>query len=206
MKRGGLIAPLTALVCALLCAVSGADVTVSVQISGTVDELTQILEVLKGLGIGTAEATATEGGLPISLHSLIDRPAEAGAAPEPAAPPKPPLAFLAAQTTPDKVHPGNEVLVTLEVSDPDRRVDTIVATLSGATDADYDLFDNGKRGDAVAHDGIWTLALPVPPSAGIGSYVLSFKAYDEFGDQVFLGGDGENRRPLSLRTTFEVVR
>ncbi len=189
------------------CAFSAnADLTIAVEISGTVDELVQILEVLKGLGIGATEISASEPGLPISLHSLLNRPAEEAAAPEPAPPPKPPLAFLAAQTAPDKVQPGNETLVTLEVSDPDRRVDTIVATLSGASDADYDLFDNGKRGDAVAHDGIWTLALPVPPSAGVGTYVLSFKAYDKLGDQVFLDGEGENRRPLTLRTTFEVTR
>jgi hypothetical protein len=198
MKRVGLafllvFAPITA-----------ADVSVSVEITGTVDELVQILEVLQSLGIGTATISKTEAGLPINLHSLLDRPLEAGAPEE--APPPPPLAFLAAQTTPEEVRPGNEVLITLEVSDPDRAVDTVVATRSGADDTEYDLFDNGKRGDAVAYDGIWSLALPVPPDAGAGTYILSFMAYDEMGEPVYVGEEGsEDRRPLTLRATFEVV-
>lgn len=190
----------------LLCAApfAQADVQVSVEITGTIEELAQILEVLQSLGIGTTTVSRTEEGMPINLHSLLDRPLEAGAPNE--EPPPPPLAFLAAQTTPEEVRPGSEVLVTLEVSDPDNVVDTVVATRSGAEDTEYDLFDNGKRGDAVAYDGIWSLALPVPPDAGAGTYILSFKAYDEKGDPVYIGEEGtDDHRPLTLRATFEVV-
>ena len=86
MRTGRLRSALwVALVIAIWAGSSHGDLTVSVTISGPIDEILPLLEQLKDMGVG---APSTDESLRVELRSVAK-------APEAAEPPKPPLALEA---------------------------------------------------------------------------------------------------------------
>ncbi len=176
-----------------------AEVTVSVTISGTIEELIPILQKLKELGIETGAAPG-EDGLIVDLHSVAEGEAPAPA-PEPE-PVKPPLSLAKLTVEPAEVAPGAAIVISAGITDPDGVVDTVVATVHTQTALTYDLYDNGEKGDLTARDGIWSLAIEVPGGAALGEYRVSATAFDRNGEPV-AGPDGN---PLGVETSFRVNR
>ena len=189
---------LLALVAALVCIPPvPAEVTVSITISGSIDELIPILQKLKELGISDG-GEATGDPLNINLHS-VSEVEPAGPPPEPI---KPPMALAKLTIDPGDVAPGGKITISAGVTDPDDKIDTVVATLHTQTSFNYDLYDNGEKGDTTPGDGIWSFQIDVPAGAALGEYRVSVLAYDRNGDPI----NGASGAPLTAETTFRVVR
>ena len=101
---------------------------------------------------------------------------------------------------------GTEVLITAEVSDPDSKVDTVVATVTGGNVTLFDLYDNGTNEDAEAGDGTWSVQWSVPVTETVGRHTVKFHAYDANGDRLSLTKRDGKTAPMSFHATFEVVR
>ncbi|MBI4556597.1 MAG: hypothetical protein HY706_03370 [Candidatus Hydrogenedentes bacterium] len=211
---------------AAMCAAVGAayaDLTVSVNITGTIEELIPILQHLKDLGVGTGTAAASEDALKLNVHSIATgatteaapAPApEAAPAPEPVSaippePPKPALGLLNLKAEPAAPKPGDIVQLSVQVSDPDHKIDTVAVTVTGPEgDAKgvFDLYDNGTHGDATANDGLWSTNIgALGPAARAGeTYTLMVVAYDANGDPVMTAGEGGAIIPLKAEAGLTV--
>jgi len=207
------------LLIAALCsaAVAQAELAVSVTITGDLDEILAVLEQLDTMGVGASPAD--DDPFKLQMHSilpklfdetvLLESPPEEPAPvvppelPEP--PPEPVLGLLEATVDPAVAKPGATVLLTVKVSDPDHRVDTVVATLGGSDGLGFDLYDNGTKGDAKAGDGIWSCAVPVPAHGSGGQYTVTVRAFDARGDLIRTPSpEGEEPMPLTTKTSFSV--
>lgn len=176
-----------------------ADVSVSVTITGSVDELIPVLQELRKLGIGRDAVPANDEALRVQLHSVSPT------GPSVAATVKPTLAFTDAAVFPARARAGETVLVTLRLSDPQGKVDTIGTALSGVDGPKFDLYDNGTRGDLVAGDGIWSYSLVIPGTAEAGDYAVVATAYDPNGTVVTVRDDEGSPISLMGKAVFRVV-
>lgn len=172
---------------------ASAQVTVSVTLSGSVEEMLPILQHLRDMGFGDAADIQVSGGddaIRMSVHSVMTGEGEDGAseAPEPAPLPEG-LTLYDAQFEPVSAEPGQTVLLTVAVNDPEKRVDTVAATFRDLEDATLDLFDNGTQGDRTVGDGFWSRRVPVFPKMQAGQHVLEIMAYDVNG-QLITNDDG----------------
>jgi len=104
---------------------------------------------------------------------------------------------------PTSAQPGEAVLATVELRDPDDVVDTMAFAVDGLEDQSFDLFDNGSHGDAKAGDGVWSARLPLPGSLAPGAYTLDLAAYDRYGDPIMVETP-DGIVPLQSRTTLKV--
>lgn len=164
---------------------AAADLSVTVNITGSIDEVLPLLRHLQDLGIGV---TASGDDAPkLEVHSVMS-----GA--EPAAPAPPVLGFQEVVIEPATAKPGVTVLVTARVSDPDKVVDTVAATIGGQT---IDLFDNGSEGDAAALDGLWSRNIVLPATLPAGETVISVSAFDVNGDAVQLVAHDGAKSPMT---------
>lgn len=182
-------APLAALACALLSASAPAELKLSLTVEGTPAELAHVLEVLRAEGL--AGADKDEKGMWLQVFSTAGEGAATEDAPQA---PVPTLVEPAA--SPGSTPPGAPVLLTVTVTDPEHRVDTIAAWLRD-TSVTLDLHDNGQDGDAVAGDGIWSATLSVPQATPAGLYTLTFSAYDAKGDPIQVPGSEGATVPLT---------
>jgi len=194
-----------ALLLTVLAALPGrAELSVSVTLSGDLDEILTVLTQLQALGIGGA-ATADDS-LSVEVHSSMDG-AAGGAEPlavEAEAPkPAPRLAFsnpvLPAQAT-----PGADAALTIQVIDDDHIVDTIAAHIAETALA-VDLFDNGTHGDHTAGDGIWSGLIHLPTDLAPGEYSIVFSAYDAMGNAVPLLTEDGHLVPLTATAKLRVT-
>jgi hypothetical protein len=199
-----------------------ADVTVSINISGSLDEIIPILELLRDLGIG-GEAFGKPGEpLRLNIHSVstfdpLDAPAAGGfeaVAPPPVeltvdteeALPAAPLAVGAVEFAPSPVRGGQDVLMTVHLRDDEQRVDTLVATVAGLIEGSFDLYDNGSHGDAQANDQVWTAGFRVPEGTRPDDYPVTITAFDPHGAPVQMPGDTDDPQPLIVETTLTIAR
>lgn len=170
-------------VAAVLCMGSAVgEVTISVTISGSVDEILPILQQLTEMGVGRSTPMA-EGEDAVRLHVYSMTSAEeTGTAGEgqPSVP-KPVLELTDASVTPSAAKAGDSVLITVRVSDPEGKVDTLAVTLG---DQSLDLYDNGSQGDQTANDGIWSRTVPLPADLAEGAHTLALTAFDVNGNAV----------------------
>ena len=201
----------------LMTGVAYAELSVSVTISGPLNELLPLLQHLKDMGIGHGGG---ESGIKLEMNSVAvpapgpntapvpapetpaAQPAPAPAAPQP--PPKPILGFSEALVTPAIAKAGTTVLVSVRVSDPDHQVDTIAATVVG-TPGVVDLYDNGTHGDVTAADGIWSAAVTLDSQVKPGDYLVSITAYNRNGLAVMVPGPDKQEIPLSGQAKMTVT-
>jgi len=181
---------------------AAAEITVSVSISGTIEELLPILRHLRDMGYGVGPASAEEDALQLEVFSVMASEGEKS----PGEPPesgsekvalRPVLSMKEAAVAPAPITRGETALVTVVITDPDRVVDTVGATLGSLRDNSFDLFDNGTLGDAAANDGIWSRTVEVPATLPVGSHTVRIQAYDVNGDPVM--APAKEGEPLPLR-------
>jgi hypothetical protein len=187
---------------AIPVATSRAEIKAEIVIRGDIDELIEVLERLRDLGLGATVESAN--GSKIQLHSVMDEK-EIGRG-EIAPPPEPEvvgLAFLWARTEPKVVQAAGTVLVEAKLSDPWREVVSIKATLKG-TSYSFDLIDKGTLGDRVARDGVWSYDLVLPEKPDARRYGVKIVAYDKNGEIVTVEDEGGKPLPLITETSFEV--
>lgn len=185
-----------------------AEVTISITISGSIEELLPILRQLQSMGVGAGDSA--EDPLKLNVHSVMsgDDFALPGMAPppEPVAPalePEPPkLGFQGATVTPGSAKAGENVLFAAQVSDPDHVVDTVGLTVGDIT---FDLFDNGANGDETAMDGIWSRHYALPATLQAGDYVATITAYDVNGEPVVAAEEGTEPVAVVAEAPFTVV-
>jgi len=188
-----------------------AEVSISITISGSIEELLPILRQLQNMGVGTGDSA--DDPLKLNVHSVMTgedvalpgmEPAPVEAAPvEPAPEPEPPaLGFQGATVMPGSAKAGEKVLFSAQVSDPDHVVDTVGLTIGDIT---FDLFDNGANGDEKAMDGIWSRNYELPATLKAGDYVATITAYDVNGEPVVVAAEGEDPAPVSAETPLKVV-
>lgn len=201
-RRTILFAALTA----LIVPIAVADVSISITISGSIEELLPILRQLQNMGVGVSDGT--EDPLKLNVHSVMTgddmnlpggAPATAPAPPEPEAPAA--LGIQATSVTPNPAKTGESVLFTATVSDPNHVVDTVGLTIGDIT---FDLFDNGANGDLKAMDGVWSRSYELPSTLTAGEYVAMINAYDVNGEPVIVN-DGQNAQPIASEAGFAIV-
>ncbi|MCP4643586.1 MAG: hypothetical protein GY851_24270 [bacterium] len=182
----------------LVCAgTADAELKVSVSITGTIDELMPILQHLKDMGIGIDVTTEEVDALKVQLHSAVpgpDQPAPAPAQPAPPAPPKLGLSQLKVEPETPKLE--GLMLVSVRLSDPNRVVDTVAATVGVYDELSTDLYDNGTHGDEKALDGVWSCALKVTDDLGSGDHDVKAMAFDRNGDPVMVADPDGTAVPL----------
>lgn len=174
---------LAILVLAPMCAM--AELSVSVTITGDIEEIMPLLQHLNQMGAGVAP----QGEDPLKLRMLsvhgdgatAEAPAVDPAAVEPVpadtrAPQPVGPQLVSGAVAPAEVSPGLTVLLTVHVQDKQRAVDTVTATFAGANFA-VDLYDNGTNGDTAAADGTWSANVLVPDDLAGGEYQVEFAAY-----------------------------
>lgn len=187
------------------------ELTVTVSISGPIDEILPILQYLKEQGIGAAPAGEQQGEpIRLEMHS-ISSAEQAGQGEAPGAEeapvvesqpePEPTLGFLEPTLAPETMKRGGQSLLTVRVSDPDNVVDTVVASFGGQT---VDLYDSGSYGDAKARDGIWSRTLDVPGDLAAGELELTITAYDRQADPVLVTKEDGTSEPLALTIAVTV--
>ncbi|GMW01892.1 MAG: hypothetical protein AMXMBFR84_30280 [Candidatus Hydrogenedentota bacterium] len=180
------------------------EITVSVTLTGSLEEIQLILEQMKALG-----AISGQYGEPMkmNLHSVMDSNAvqEDGVAP----PPAPTLALVDPKVEPQSAKPGEEILVSISIVDTNKVVDTVAVKDSTAAEATFDLYDNGLEGDAVAGDGIWSRKTTVPAGAAAGEYTLGITAFGINGDPLAtpdaVVAEGETAPPLTAEAKYAVT-
>lgn len=192
-----------ALVALVGVSVSKAEVTISVTITGSIDELLPILRQLQAIGYG-----GEESGDPLKLrvHSIMTGEESGETVPAPASQPSEepaPLGFQGASVQPAAAKVGETVLFTARVSDPDHVVDTVALTVGDIT---FDLFDNGANGDAKAMDGAWSRNYELPASLAPGEHVASITAYDVNGDAVKIWTQPQVSEPMTTEVSFTVTQ
>jgi hypothetical protein len=180
-----------ALAIAFCAAPSFAAPKVTVSISGSIDEMLPILQHLRAMGIGFGASEPEESGLKVDMHSFAD---DGGKGASAVLSSKQAAAGLSkAAAAPAKVRPGDVALISVQVSDPDRQVDTLGATAPRIEGVDFDLYDNGRYGDKKAKDGTWSYVLTIPANVPPGNYALTLLAYDANGDPLQTADKGAPR-------------
>jgi len=187
---------------------AAAEVTVSVTLTGPIEEMLPILEQLRQAGYGAGD----EDALRLEMHSSAgaeqpEPPAEepAAAAPEPVPqePPQPGLAAFMAE--PDVARAGDKVWLSILVLNGVGVVDTVSATVN-ETGRQIELYDNGEHGDPIAGDGQWSAEVVMNPDLPAGRYPLTILAFNANGQPVTVDNEDGGSRELSQTVTLEVVR
>ena len=191
------------------------EVEVSVTIKGDVEELIPILVQLKHMGLG--DQVSDDDVLRMQVHSvtvgsLEDEPSQEATAESKqgiegttAPAPKPRLAMANLATDSESVRPGQAVLVSVEIEDTDRVVDTVAVNIDTPDAITKDLYDNGAHGDAKAGDGTWMRLVAIPPLTPRGEYHITVAAYDVNGEQVKIQNADGKAIPLTLTLKIQVV-
>ncbi|MEA3364111.1 MAG: choice-of-anchor X domain-containing protein [Candidatus Hydrogenedentes bacterium] len=193
----------------------GPEVTVS--ISGSLNEMLPVLELLRNMGFGFASPEDTEQPLRLEVHSVVHDSdllkgalgAEGVAAPDEEGEPVPEeavsvdaLGLYKAAVEPATAAPAEHVTISVVVGDPNGVVDTVGAEIVGVEGAQADLYDDGTHGDATANDGIWTCMMALPADIVSGAHHVELVAYDDYGDPV----KEEDGDPLRTRIPLTVKK
>ncbi|MFO7976895.1 MAG: choice-of-anchor X domain-containing protein [Candidatus Hydrogenedentota bacterium] len=175
---------------------AGAGPEVTVSISGSLNEMLPVLELLRNMGFGFASPDDTEQPLRLEVHSVVrdsdllketfDVEGTGGegktATEEPVS--MDALGLYKANVEPATAAPGDRVTVSVVVGDPNGVVDTVGAEIVGVEAAHADLYDDGTHGDATPNDGTWTCTMTLPSEMVSGAHHIELVAYDDYGDPV----------------------
>lgn len=206
----------TLLAFATITAAAHAEVQISVTITGNLDEIIPILELLRDMGIGTDTLGDPGDSLRLNMHSVSTiepgmtaaEPGFEAVSPAPvdlqpaeiALDPTPALSNL--QFTPTPAPPDSKVLVTVVVNDPQKNVDTLVVQIPSVLEESFDLYDNGTHGDEIENDHIWSATLDVPANVTLGEHQATITAYNPHGDPV----QGAEDTPLTIQGSLVIGR
>jgi len=177
---------------------AAAETTVSITINGPIEDMVALLQHLKDIGVGSAPGPSN-GQYKVTIKSVATTSTETG---QTQPPPKPSLALEDVKAEPATAKPGDAVLVTVKVSDPDHAVDTVAAAVDGAQGS-TELYDNGTQGDATASDGIWTASLALSPQTTPGEHAITISAYNAAGNPVMK--TAENQAPVALTVQVKIT-
>jgi len=196
------------LACLLLAAAAPAraELSISLEIEGTVGEIMQVLKTLKDAGLDGG-GKPEQGGLQVEVHSTASSEGAPAIGPVQEPPSIPAPAADVAETgfreltvRPATLEAGEILHVRVRLADAHGLVDTVEATLSnGEQDFAFDLFDNGSHGDSEPDDGIWSVDAMMPAHVAVGEFTLTLAAYDMLGAPV-----GDDSVPLSATATVTV--
>lgn len=176
-----------------------AETTVSITINGPIEDMVALLQHLKDIGVGSVPGPSN-GQYKVTIKSVATTTTETAQA---QAPEKPPLALEDAKAEPAAAKPGDAVLVTVKVSDPDHAIDTIAAAVDGAQGS-TELYDNGAQGDATAADGTWTASVVLSPQTAPGEHVITISAYNAAGNPVMKAAENQASVPLAAQIKITV--
>jgi len=172
----------------LLAASAAAELQLSLTLTGTPEEIIRAVEVLREAGLVADGGEAP--GTPLTIESTTSQ-AELDAARQESTK----VVVGNALASPPNAKAGTPMLVTIDVLDAARRVDTISAVL-GENLATTDLYDNGTNGDVTPGDGRWSALLMVPPRIAAGSHEIVFTPYDAKGAPLTAPGPDGTEVPL----------
>lgn len=215
-------AAVSALGLMVLAAGAGAEVDVSLTISGDLDEILAVLVQLRNMGIGEGVAAQAEDPLRLEVHSITvgsldeqpkeapEAPAESGQPEEPPPPPPPPPPdpvpnLQNAEARPPEAAPGESVTVSVTANDPDHLIDTVAVEFDTPTPIMRDLFDNGAEGDAQAGDGVWSRAIVLPPDLPPGQYTGRIVGFDVNGEPLTAKTEGGEPKRVQTAVTLTVT-
>lgn len=189
-----------------------AEVTVSITLSGSIEELIPIMQQLKQIVAKGTDAKGEDGPvMKVQMHSITSpsdarfnpRPTYAvppTAVPKPA--PKPALALMPPTLSPGVVAPGTSITVTTEVYDRDHRIDTMSLVIADSG-LSFELYDNGTNNDKKARDGVWTTQIDLPEDIAAGSHIVKIMAYDRNGEALSIKTKGKEKgKPLTSETAL----
>ena len=206
MKTSAFRIVLALVVCGYWAGAAGAELSVSVTIAGPVDEIIPLLQHFKDLGIGTGSSRGGPAKVEITSVGTPAAPSAPPAAPPPPPPPppKPPLALQDLKVDPAAAKAGQNILITVKVSDPDHVVDTVAATIDGMPGSG-ELDDKGARGDATPGDSIWSAAVALHPQLPPGEHAITVSAFGANGAPVTTPqGNEAAPSPLVAKTKLMV--
>jgi hypothetical protein len=105
-----------------------------------------------------------------------------------------------ATASPDPVARGASCLITVDVSDPDGSVASVVGDLTPFGGAPGEAwYDDGTNGDTFPSDGTWTLRAPVATTATPGPASIVLTATDD------LGATSSGPVPVTIKTNLVPV-
>lgn len=182
---------------------ASAELKLSITITGTPEELIPLLEKLSEMGVGTGSEEESDEPVRMEMHSVTGD--EEAAAEEKGESDEPPGLWGAA-VTPAAPRPGEDVLVTLQVSDPSGQVDTIACVVEEGDGFLFDLYDNGTHGDEIAGDGVWSYLLTVPTRLDVDTYTINVTPYDRRGNEIAVESDDGSMETLSAEIALPVTR
>lgn len=108
-----------------------------------------------------------------------------------------------AQVSPARLAVNQEAIITVKLTDREAVVDRVIATVKEDPRIKMRLNDSAQGADETAGDGVWTLAVRVPPLAPPGAWTLEITAYDTGGNVVLTKQADGTVAPLM--STAEVV-
>ncbi|MHC5077967.1 MAG: choice-of-anchor X domain-containing protein, partial [Planctomycetota bacterium] len=111
-----------------------------------------------------------------------------------------PPVMVNATASPDPVARGASCLITVDVSDPDGSVASVVGDLTPFGGAPGEAwYDDGTNGDTFPSDGTWTLRAPVATTATPGPASIVLTATDD------LGATSSGPVPVTIKTNLVPV-
>lgn len=199
----------------LFTASARAEISVSVTINGSLEEITAVLQHLQTMGAGHA-AGETGEELKLQVHSITSgelqtaqpevvwvAPGQEQPAPAAAPASAPVLALQGLVVNPASAPAGASVVITAQVVDEAHVIDTMSSTFGDGGPV-VDLYDNGTNGDATAGDGTWSGTLLLPADAAAGASTIRIEAFDSNGGAVTVSG-AEGTAPLAASADFTVA-
>ncbi len=221
MKQIGLIRMGVALAMIVAGTAAHGELNVTLNISGDIDEILAVLQLLSQRGFGAVEFDEDDP-LKVRVHSTHDAEEEGStftagpsagetsaagpeAPAEPEAPPEPLVALNNPQVTPEACRPGANLLLSVEVIDKENVIDTVAATF-GTSGYTVDVYDNGLNGDTAAGDGLWSRHLTAPVDAKDGVHEINIVAYDVNGSPIMTLTKDQILTNVTTRTDVTVAR
>ena len=113
--------------------------------------------------------------------------------------------LVGAVMTPNELKPGDAALVTVQVHDPYNIVDTVEGRILEDTTIDFHFNDNGKEGDTVANDGIWTMKVEAPFNAPPGNFTFEISAYNKSGELLVVLDENKEAAPMATEVELKIV-
>lgn len=110
--------------------------------------------------------------------------------------------FQNAQLIPPVLVPGTTGLITVELVDSYKVVQSVRGRLREDQRVTFVLNDQGENGDTKAGDDIWSLKVDVPFQAPPGDYTLELGAFDADNQPVRVDDPDGNTVPLT--TTLDI--
>lgn len=195
------------IIIAVLCGgIARAEVTVSITINGTLEELAPFMEQLRELNIDINAKGQREEPLKLQMLSVTPAPEEKvleEKAPKPK-PPEPTLALMKPAVNPNVAKAGQIVRVAVKAYDKDRRIDTLSIAVVGSG-VTGDLYDNGTGIDAEPNDGMWEGSIEIPGNIKPATYTLKVLAYDVNGVRITKINPDGSKDVLKSETILKIT-